>query len=109
MDENKLFDVYFELPDGYEAQLMVLRDFPGGQPKRGLKMSIFRSRVWVGLSTESDPLLYKSEEHADLQVAIDGCYSVLLAGARQVVNSPDALEAIQQRVHAYFSGVSRVG
>jgi hypothetical protein len=104
LEEAKVFDAYVELPDGYEVQLMVLRDFPGGRAKRGLRMNIFRSRVWIGHTEEPEPLVYRSQEHPDMSIAVDACYSILLATARSAVNSPAALEAIQQHVHQYFGG-----
>lgn len=107
MDENKVFDKYFVLPDGYEVQLMVLRDYPGGRARRGT-MSIFRSRVWIGHESESDPLMHRSQEHPELNVAIGSCYSMALQSAAQVIESPAALEALSQRVHAYFHGVEQV-
>lgn len=107
MDENKVFDQYFELPDGYEVQLMVLRDYPGGRARRGA-MSIFRSRVWIGHVSESDPLLHRSQEQPELNVAIGSCYSMALQGAAHVIESPAALEALSQRVHAYFHGIEQV-
>jgi len=107
LDENKVFDLYFELPDGYEVQLMVLRDYPGGRARRGA-MSIFRSRVWIGHVTESDPLVHRSQEHPELNVAVDSCYSMLLQAAGLAISSPEALEALRQRVHSYFHGVEQV-
>jgi hypothetical protein len=104
LEDTKVFDAYFELPDGYQIQLMVLQDFPGGRPRRGLRMNIFRSRIWIGHVSESEPLVYRSQEHSDLNVAVDGCYSMLLVAARFAVNSPVALEALQAKVHRYFGG-----
>ena len=108
VDDDKVFDVYFELPDGYEVQLMVLRDHAGGRPRRG-GVVVFRSRVWVGHTAESDPLLHRSQEQPELNVAIDACYSMALQGAGQVIDSPDALAVLQERVHAYFHGMEQVG
>ena len=108
LDENKVFDGYFELPDGYQVQLMVLRDYPAGKGRRG-KPSVFRSRVWIGQATQPEPLVYRAQEHPELQVAIDACYSMLLSGAPVAVHSPAAMEAIQLQVHQYFSGVSITG
>lgn len=107
MDESKLFEAYFHLPDGYEVQLMVLCDYPGGRPKRGLKMSIFRSRVWIGHESESEPFLYRSQEHHELRVAIDSCYSTALATSRTCINSPAALAALEEQVHKYFAGAAK--
>lgn len=107
-DENKVFDGYFELPDGYQVQLMVLRDYPSGKGRRG-KPSVFRSRVWIGHASEPEPLVYRAQEHPELQVAIDACYSLLLIGAEGVVGSLAAMAAIQQQVHHYFSGVKVPG
>ncbi|HEY3368078.1 MAG TPA: hypothetical protein VGK74_23705 [Symbiobacteriaceae bacterium] len=107
MDESKVFETYFELPDGYQVQWMVLRDYPGGKPKRGLKMSIFRSRVWIGHEAESEPIFYRSQEHQDLRVAIDACYSTTLSTSRSCINSPTALEVLAERIHKHFSGASR--
>lgn len=108
MEDSKVFDAYFELPDGYQVQLMVLQDFPGGRARRGGRMSVYRSRVWVGHEAESDPLAHRSQEHQEMRVAIDACYSMLLASARNVVDSPVAIDALQQRVHEYFSGAVKV-
>ncbi|HWH72624.1 MAG TPA: hypothetical protein VNT26_24895 [Candidatus Sulfotelmatobacter sp.] len=107
MDENKVFDLYFELPDGYEVQLMVLRDYPGGRTRRGAP-SVFRSRVWIGHVAESDPLTHKSQEHPELNVAVDSCYSMLLQGASHAITSPAALEELNARVHSYFHGIEQV-
>jgi hypothetical protein len=107
MDENLVFEAYFELPDGYEVQLMVLRDWPGGRQRRGAP-SVFRSRVWVGHESESDPLHHRSQEHPELNTAVDACYSMLLQDSRLVVTSPGALEELRTRCHAYFSGQSQV-
>ena len=103
VEENLAYEVSFGLPDGYEVQLMVLQDYPGGKRRRGLTMSIFRSRIWIGRESDPEPLIHRSQEHPDRNVAIDSCYSMLLAGARQVVQSPAALAAIQERVHAHFA------
>jgi hypothetical protein len=108
LDENMAFEAYYELPDGYQVQLMVLRDYPIGQGRKGRKMSIFRSRVWVGHECQSEPMSYKSQEHTDLQVAIDACYSLVLISARGVIDSAAALDLLQQRVHTYFSGERQV-
>lgn len=108
MEENKAFEAYYELPEGYQVQLMVLRDYPGGKGRKGRKMSIFRSRVWIGHASQSEPMIYKSQEHADLQVAIDACYSLMLSSARGVVDSAEALSLLQLRVHTYFSGEQQV-
>ncbi|MGE5675970.1 MAG: hypothetical protein ACM3XM_19145 [Mycobacterium leprae] len=107
MEDTKVFEAHFDLPDGYEVQLMVLKDFPGGQQKRGLKMNIYRSRVWIGHVTESEPLTYRSQEHEDSRVAIDACYSTLLSAARSVIDSAEALAAVQSQVHNYFVGSSQ--
>ena len=107
LDESKVFETYFELPDGYQVQMMVLRDYPGGKPKRGLKMSIYRSRVWIGHEAEGEPIVYRSQEHQDLRLAIDACYSTALSTSRSSINSPAALEKLQERIHSYFSGASR--
>lgn len=109
VDENKVFDAYYDLPDGYEVQLMVLRDFAGGRARRGAP-KVFRSRVWIGHTSESEPLLHKSQEHSELNTAVDACYSILLQTAITSVDSPAALSAIRDRVHQYFhGGVSQVG
>lgn len=107
MDENKVFDLYLELPDGYEVQLMVLRDYPGGRSRRGA-MSIFRSRVWIGHVSESDPLLHRSQEHPELNIAVDSCYSMALQGAGHAITSPVAIEALRERAHSYFHGIEQV-
>jgi len=99
-----VFEAGYELPDGYQVQLMVLQDFPGGRQRRGLRMNVYRSRVWVGHELEAEPLLHRSQEHADRCLAIDACYSMLLTGARQVVDSPDALAAVQECVDEHFCG-----
>lgn len=109
MEENKVFDACYDLPDGYEVQLMVLRDFAGGRQRRGAP-KVFRSRVWIGHISESEPLLHKSQEHQELNTAVDACFSMLLQTAILRVDSPMALEAIRERVHDYFhGGVEQVG
>jgi len=100
MEEGKLFDAYYDLPEGYQVQLMVLMEIPERRPR----VAVYRSRIWIGHAAEPDPMLYKSQEHDELRSSIDGCYSLLLHSARHVINSPIALEAVQQQVHAYFSG-----
>ncbi len=103
MEEDKLFDLWLTLPDGYQVQLMVMRDYPGGRRRRGARMNVYRSRLWIGLEVEAEPLLYRSQEHTDPHVAVDACYSMLLAAAPTVIDSPDALAVAQERVHAHFS------
>lgn len=108
MEEAKVYEAYHELPDGFEVQVMVLQDYPGGRPRRGLAPSIYRARVWIGVSTEPDPLLHRSQEHPDLQAAIDACYTMLLTSARQVIGSPAALAALEGHVERYFQGAPTV-
>lgn len=103
MEEDKVFEAYFELSDGYEVQVMVLRDFAGGKARRGAAR-VFRSRVWIGHTSESDPLHHRSQEHQELNTAVDACYSMLLQGAPGVVDSPAALEELRFRCHEYFQG-----
>ncbi|MFZ5826287.1 MAG: hypothetical protein ACOY94_18480 [Bacillota bacterium] len=100
MEEGKLFDQYVELPDGYQVQLMVLMEIPTKRPR----VAVYRSRVWIGHESDPDPMLYKSEEHEELRRSIDACFSLLLKSAPMVIASPTALEAVQQQVHAYFTG-----
>ena len=69
MDEAKVYEAYHELPDGFEVQVMVLQDYPGGRQRRGLTPSIYRARVWIGVAEEPDPLLHRSQEHPALQAA----------------------------------------
>lgn len=107
MEEAKIFEEFIDLPDGYQIQMMVLRDFPGGRQRRGLKMSVYRSRIWIGHETEEEPLLHKSQEHPDLQVAVESCYSMLLASATITVGSTTALGALQERVHSFFAGKAK--
>lgn len=102
MEEGKLFDQYFDLPDGYQVQLMVLMEIPARRPR----VAVYRSRVWIGHESQSDPMQYKSEEHEELRRSIDACYSLLLKSAPGVIDSPRALEAVHQQVHAYFSGTA---
>jgi hypothetical protein len=102
MDEAKVYEAFLDLPDGYEVQVMVLQDFPGGRPRRGAPQ-IYRSRIWIGMTAEPDPLLHRSQEHPDFQAAVDACYSMLLASARQVMNSPAALATLQAQVDRYFA------
>lgn len=109
MEENKAFDDYWLLPDGYEVQLMVLRDYPGGRQQRGAKRTVFRSRIWIGHQSESEPMLHRGQEHTDLQIAMDACHSMLLDGAPKVIDSPLALAEIRQRVDLRFQGVRTHG
>jgi hypothetical protein len=99
--DEKAFDASLTLPGGYEVQLMVLRDYPAGRPRRGAKR-VFRSRIWIGLVDEPDPLVHRSQEHPELSTAVDACYSMLLHAARTCVDSPAALAAIQETVDQYF-------
>lgn len=105
LEDAKVYETYFELPDGYQVQLMVLQDFPGGRARRGLRRSIFRSRVWIGHESEPEPLIHRSQELTDLKLSVDACYSLLLSASPGVVDSPLALAELRQRVHAYFSGL----
>lgn len=107
MEDSKVFEGYLELPDGYQVQLMVLQDYPGGRKKRAIKRSIFRSRIWVGHESEPEPLLHRSQEVADLQLSIDSCYSMLLNVSHTVINSPVALAVLREYVHQYFSGTAK--
>lgn len=107
LEDAKVFEGYFELPDGYQVQLMVLQDYPGGRKRRGAKRSIFRSRIWVGHESEPEPLLHRSQEVPDLQLSIDTCYSMLLNVSHSVINSPTALTTLKEQVHHYFSGTSK--
>lgn len=107
MEDTKVFEAFYDLPDGYQVQLMVLQDFPGGRQKRGLRMNVYRTRVWIGHQSEADPLLHRSQEHSDLHLAIDACFSLLLGGARHAVNSPDAVASIERQVDQYFCGKSK--
>lgn len=100
MEEGKLFDQCFELPDGYEVQMMVLMEVPSKRPR----VARYRSRLWIGHADLSDPLLYKSQEYDGPSQAIDACYSLLLKSAPEVIDSPDALAAVREQVHSYFSG-----
>lgn len=102
-----MFETFFELPDGYQVQLMVLQDFPGGRQKRGLRRNIYRTRIWVGHESEAEPLLHRSQEVADLQLSIDACYSLVLSAAPGIIDSPAAIAAVQEQVHAYFSGATK--
>jgi hypothetical protein len=104
MDEAKVYEAFVELPDGYEVQVMVLQDYPGGRQRRGLAPSIYRARVWIGTSEEPDPLLHRSQEHSELQAAVDACYSMLLNSARQVIASPAALAVLEGQIERYFQG-----
>lgn len=105
--ETKRFDICIDLPDGYEVQLMVLQDFPGGRKRRGLKMNVYRSRIWIGHQAEPEPLLHRSQEHGDLQMAVDACYSMLLLCCGEVVDSADALEAARRQADQYFGGAAQ--
>lgn len=107
MEDSKVFEAFYELPDGYQVQLMVLQDFPGGRQKRGLRMNIYRSRVWVGHESEPEPLLHRSQEHTDVNLSVDACYSLLLSCARQAVTSPEAVAAIERQVDQYFCGKAK--
>jgi hypothetical protein len=108
MEENKVYEAYMDLPDGYQVHLMVLKDYPGGRSGRRKAMSVFRSRVWIGHETESEPMLHRSQEHGESRVAVDACYSLLLSASLWVVDSPDALSVIRQWVHDYFRGQERL-
>lgn len=103
MEEGKLFDQCFELPDGYQVQLMVLMEIPSKRPR----VATYRSRLWIGHESISDPMLYKSQEFDEPNQAIDACYSMLLKSAPEAIDSPDALAAVREQVHSYFSGAVR--
>jgi hypothetical protein len=105
MDEGKLFDAFYDLPDGYQVQLMVLQEYPAGLGGRE-EAPVFRSRLWIGTAAEPEPLLHRNQEYRDARLAIDGCFSMLLAAAAGVVDSPLALEAVRQLAHKHFVGVS---
>lgn len=95
MDEEKLFDRFLTLPDGYQVQLMVM----GRSAGRGF----YRSRIWLGHESESEPMLYRGQVHPEFRLAVDACYSLMLHSAPQVFHSPAALAAVQQYADAYFS------
>jgi hypothetical protein len=97
-DENKAFDAYYELPGGFEVQLMVLRDYPGGRRMRGLKRSIFRSRIWIGHNEEAEPLFHSSQEHGTLEGAIASCYQMMLSTTAADLVSESALQQMADLV-----------
>jgi len=102
MEASLVYNRCVTLPDGYEAQLMVMRDFAGGwagSDKRGM---VYRARVWIGTVWERDPLLYRSQEHASPGAAVDACYRMLAASAPRVVASPVAREAVQRLADGHF-------
>lgn len=102
-----VYEASFDLPDGYQVQVMVLQDFPGGQRKRGLRMNVFRSRIWIGHVSEPEAMVHRSQEHQEKHIAIDACHSMLLLGARQAIDSPAALAALESKVHAHFLGTAQ--
>lgn len=98
MDGGKLFDRSLDLPDGYQVQLMVLPE--------GSDHVLYRSRVWIGLESETDPMLYRCEIYPEYRRSVDACYSLLLKSASAVIESPAALAAVHELVHDYFEGMA---
>jgi len=94
MDEEKLFDRFLTLPDGYQVQLMVMGGRAGG--------GFYRSRIWLGHESESEPMLYRCQMHPEFRQSVDACYSLMLQSAPQVFGSAAALAAVQQYAHEYF-------
>lgn len=96
MDEEKLFDRFLTLPDGYQVQLMVMGGRTGG--------CCYRSRIWLGHESESEPMLYRCQMHPDFGRSVDACYSLMLQNAPKVFGSAAALAAVQQHAHDHFHG-----
>lgn len=103
MEESKLFDVSFNLPDGFQVQMMVLMEVPEGPRRVGAGAVVYRSRLWMGHQLESDPMLYRSQEHREVAPAIDACYAMLLESAQRVIISPSALAEVERRVERHLS------
>ena len=91
VDEGKVFDQFLHLPDGYQAQVMVM-----AEPVSGLEGKVaYRSRVWLGHEDEMDPYLYCTEVHWDLQEAIRACWAMLRQLAPHCFRSRAAIEAVK--------------
>ncbi|MBP2018311.1 hypothetical protein J2Z79_001712 [Symbiobacterium terraclitae] len=91
MEEGKVFDQFLDLPDGYQAQLMVMAEaLPGVRPHLA-----YRSRVWLGHESEMDPYLHRSQVCWSLDEAIRTCYAMLRQAAPQCFHSRAAVEAVE--------------
>nr|PZN70318.1 MAG: hypothetical protein DIU55_11730 [Bacillota bacterium] len=91
MDEGKVFDQFLDLPDGYQAQVMVM-----AEPVSGFEGVVaYRSRVWLGHEEEMDPYLYRTEVHWDLEEAIRACWAMLRQAAPLCFRSRAAIEAVR--------------
>jgi len=91
LDEGKVFDLFLDLPDGYQVQLMVMAEPLSGS---GRKVA-YRSRVWLGHENEMDPYVYRWQICWDLEEAIRTCYALLWQAAPQCFRSRAALEAVR--------------
>jgi len=91
VDEGKVFDEFLDLPDGYQAQLMVM-----AEPVSGFRRKVaYRSRVWLGHESEMDPYLYRAQVHWNLEEAIRACYAMLAQLAPYCFRSRAAVEAVR--------------
>jgi len=109
MEGSLIYNRCVELPDAYEAQLMVRQEKPGNRPPTEEKETIYRARVWIGTTWQRDPMAYWSQEHRDPVLAVDACYRMLLAAAPAVIKSLDALGAVAALVDEHFSGAIPAG
>jgi len=106
MEMSLVYNRCVTLPDGYEVQLMVMRDFAGGWAGSGRRGMVYRARVWIGTTWEREPLLYRSQEHGSPGAAVDACYRMLAASAPRVVESVAAREAARRLTDGHFAAAA---
>jgi hypothetical protein len=104
VDDAKVYEEYLTLPDNYVVHLMVLHEAPGHRGRgRRPRQWVYRSRIWIGLEHEEEPLTHRSQEHQDLREAVDACWQMLRAIApRTIRDSTSALRRIEDVTAAYF-------
>ncbi len=91
VEAGKVFEQFLDLPDGYQAQVMVM-----AEPVSGFAGKVaYRSRVWLGHESEMDPYLYRAQVHWNLEEAIRACYAMLRQAAPYCFRSRAAIDAIR--------------
>lgn len=106
MEASLVYNRCVTLPDGYEVQLMVMRDTAGGRARSDRRGMVYRARVWIGTVWEREPLLYRSQEHGTAAAALDACYRMLGASAHRVVESVAAREAARRLADGHFAAAA---
>lgn len=104
VDDAKVYEEYLTFPDGFVVHLMVLQESTGHRRKsRTPRQPVYRSRIWIGVQTEEDPRIHRSQEHTNLQEAVDACWRMLRDSAlRAMKSSPAAIRQATDATGAYF-------